>query len=268
MLDEEIKKEPEETKEENDGVTVDLDKKSDDKPEEPTKEAPSEKYVTPDDLEKVRRQVDGLSYLGRKFEDAFKKLDSFMPTAKEDGTQPDDYDELVQKDWKQAVRKLASDEYAERRKKEIEEETQLRAEQDKVSVLEQSRQAVRDKYPEIDDPGSEISQRFTKILNSKQEYLKNEYGPLLTMREVEDELRSEGRLDEFTKKAVEKEVARRTRAQGGAVPRGSKGTGSASQVTLTKDQKELCDFHNIPYENYASNLKKLNENSKEGVEVQ
>lgn len=247
-------------------IEVDLDK-----PTQATPPVSSEpKYVTVEDLEKIRKQLNGLSYLGRQFQEFSKKLDNiqYQPQVKPsyDGSK-DPYDEMVEKDWKQAVRTLAREEAEAIRQAQVQQDYQRQLEQQKVTVLEQSKQKVLSKYPDIQDPDSDIAKRYMKILNQNQDYLRNDRGPILAMRDLEDELREEGRLDEYSKKAVEKEVNRQVRTGVTTLPRTSNGAASSNKISLTREQKELCDNHNIRYEDYALMLKKQAASGRQGVEV-
>jgi hypothetical protein len=246
-------------------IEIDLDKPAG---TPPTSSEP--KYVTVDDLEKIRKQLNGLSYMGRQFNELSKKLDGlqYQPQQKvqADGTK-DPYDEMVEKDWKQAVRTLAREEAQAIRQQQIQQENQRQLEQQKVNILEQSKQKVMSKYPEINDQDSEIAKKYMKILSQNQDYLRNDRGPLLAMRDMEDELRDEGRLDEVSKRAVEKEVNRQVRTGAATLPRTSNGATNSNKISLTREQKELCDNHNIRYEDYASMLKKQQVSGRQGVEV-
>ena len=244
-------------------IEVDLDKPS----QEKTSSEP--KYVTVDDLEKIRKQLNGLSYMGRQFQEISKKLDGmqYQPQRVQSDGIKDPYDEMVEKDWKQAVRVLAREEAESIRQAQIQYDYQRQLEQKKVSLLEQSKQKVVDKYPEINDQDSEIAKKYMKILTQNQDYLRNDRGPILAMRDMEDELRDEGRLDEVSKRAVEKEVTRQVRTGASTLPRTSNGAPSSNKISLTREQKELCDNHNIRYEDYALMVKKQATSGRQGVEV-
>ena len=226
------------------------------------------KYVTVEDLEKIRKQLNGLSYMGRQFNELSKKLDGlqYQPQSRvnTDGTK-DPYDELVEKDWKQAVRTLAREEAEHLRQQQIQYDYQRQLEQQKVSILEQSKQRVIAKYPEINDQDSDIAKKYMKILNQNQDYLRNDRGPILAMRDLEDELRDEGKLDEVSRRAVEKEVTRQVRTGAATLPRTNGAT--SNKNSLTKEQQKLCDNHNIRYEAYAAMVKKQQASGRQGVEV-
>ena len=223
------------------------------------------KYVTLEELENIRKQVNGLSYLGRKLDDFLKN----QPPPVHQVPQPvstgpkDELDELVEKDWKAAVRKLSRSEYEEARKSE-----QIELEQ-KVKVskfnetLDKSKAMVIEKYADLNDPQSELSQTYLKVVQQHPDYLQNEFGPVLAMRDMEDVLKAEGRLDSFTKKVVDKEVLRQTRAGVSSVVKGGSPQGNSS--TITAEEKEMCDNMGVKYEVYLAN-KRLQKKG-EGVEA-
>ena len=266
MPDPEIKPEEATIEVQDKDIEINLDKPA----EGTTKPTSSEpKYVTVDDLEKVRKQLNGLSYMGRQFQELSKKLDSLQVQHHPQRVQgdKDEYDELVEKDWKQAVRKLAQEEYLRERQFQLQQEQQRNIENSRLSILDQSRQKVMEKYPEVQDPQSDISKRYMSILNKNQDYLRNERGPILAMRDLEDELREEGRLDEFTKRVVEKEVNRQVRTGATGAPRGSTPGSNGNRVSLTREQQEFCKNNSIKFEDYALMLKKQEASGRQGVEV-
>lgn len=252
-----------------DEVTVKLDEHGNPLKEESKPEGTGEKqYVTHEQLEDIRKQLNGLSYIGRKFGEVdatLKKLTQTTPQSRvpsaTDSTDPDDV--LLEKDWKAAVRKQArveAEAILEERKRFSEQES---AATESRNRLENAKKHVIEKYPEILKNETEISQRYTSIINEHPEYLQNDFGPILAMRDMEDKLRSEGRLDEFTKKAVETEVQRRARADATSTTRSSTSK-QVKTITLTAEQKAAADSMGIKYENYA---KMLERQLKEGVEV-
>ena len=253
---------------EKDPVTVILDQDGNPVQPEKTTEGGEPQYVTVADLEKVRKQLDGLSYIGRKFNDLDQKIsrisigNGVRPAVDPNSVDPDDA--LLEKDWKAAVRKQARVEA-----ESILAERQRITEQERAAIesrtrLEGSKKAVIDRYPDIMDNSTEIAGRYTKIINEHPEYLQNDYGPVLAMRDMEEELRKEGRLDEFSKKVVDAEVQRRIRADGGGAAKGS-ATGKVTKtITLSAEQKSVADSLGVKYEIYA---KMLERQPKEGVEA-
>lgn len=258
-------------------VEVDLDRKeTPEKKEEPVESDGRGKYVSTDEFEKVRKQLNGLSYLGRKFDEVVRKIDSLQSTrtnsslSDEDtasSSDKDDMDELLKKDWKSAVKKLAAEEARELLKKEREEAQLEQMRQGKVGVLERNKQIVREKYPDLDDPDSETSQRYLKVLQSDPSLISNEYGPVEAMRRMEEELRNEGKIiDEPIKRKVNEEVERRTRINTTSIPRGTSQP-STNKVTLTREEQEICRHNGIRFEDYARIKKSRANSSQEGITV-
>ena len=225
-------------------------------------------YVTADALEEIRKQLNGLSYIGRKFNELEQKIarvgngQQVRTAVDPNSVDPDDV--LLEKDWKAAVRKQARVEaeamWAERQRVGEHEQAAFESR----SRLEGSKKAVIDRYPDIMDNSTEIARRYTQIINGHPEYLQNDYGPVLAMRDMEEELRKEGRLDEFSKKVVDAEVQRRIRADGGGAAKGSAVGKVTKTVTLTAEQKAVADKLGVKYETY---VKMLERQPKEGVEA-
>lgn len=265
MPEPEIK--PEEAKDEAQDKAIEVDL---DKPEGQVEKTSSEpKYVTVDDLEKIRKQLNGLSYMGRQFQEISRKIDSLgvqRPAPMKPEAEKDEWDKKVETNWKGTVEELAELKFQEMMSRREALEQQRAAQQQKITILEQSKQKVIERYPEIQDPDSEIAKKYMKILNQNQDYLRNDRGPELAMAALENEFRSEGRLDEISKRAVEKEVNRQVRTAVTTLPRSTNGS-SPNKVMLTKEQREFCDNAGMKYENYAKMLKKQEVSGRQGVEV-
>ena len=238
------------------------------KPEAKPKETSEAQYVKMEELEKIQKQLNGLSYMGRKFDELSKKFDNWQPQSSQPtmavkDEDKDEYDKLVEKDWKAAVRKLAKEEAETLRTIEREAEAKKRMEIQQLTLLEQSKKSVIERYPQLNDENSEISQKYREVVQKHPEYLSNEFGPELAMRSMEDELRNEGRLDEFTKKVVDKEVARRERVGTTSVPKAV--SPGSTKATLTKEDKDFCDYHGIKYDTYLRNKKSMSSDKQTEV---
>ena len=177
----------------------------------------------------------------------------------------DDLDKLAQTDWKAAVRKLASQEAQEIIRKQNE---QINLQQQQIyesQVLEQSAQSALSRHPELNDNTSEKSQIWFNTLNNNPRWRTSPDGPLLTMYEMENELRKRGYdIDGEIKKRVETETERITRTLGTSLPSSTIST-PGNKIVLTKEQKEFCDLNGMKYEDYARTLQKAG--GKEGIEV-
>lgn len=262
VVDDDIKDKPTKDDASKDSVAleIDIDKKAEKKEE---KSEP--KYVTVDELEKIRKANNALQYSNRKLETKIEELTEVLRSSgssrAEKKEAKDELDELVESgDWKTAVRKLATEEAHNILKSRDEELTTERKRQEVHGRLEASKTRVLDKYPDLNDPDSELSRRYIKIKNEYPHFLRNEMGPELAMYKMEEELRTEGRFDEYTKKAVEKEVLRQARAGASQVGRSTAATNG--KVVLTKEMKEACDANGWNYEDYAKMVNQLQKNSQ------
>lgn len=238
-------------------VTVELDDNN-----EPIKAAEKQKeeprYVRPEDLEeKLKKQNAQYFHEQRKLSEKIDKLTSHLqtpaqPAKKEEPA--DEWDLKIQKDWKGTVRELARLEAQELRRQEVEQSRVHNEQEKRVTLLEGNKRKVLDKHPELEDSASDKAVVFQKIISQNPDYLYDPFGPVLAMRDMEDELRSRGQIiDEPTKNIVDKEVNRRARTNASAVPQGSSANGN--KIVLTKDEREFCDHNGIKYDAYAKNRK-------------
>ena len=119
--------------------------------------------------------------------------------------------------------------------------------------LEQSKARVLEKYPMIENDSSEESAMYRQIMNEDQALLSNINGPEIVMYRMEDRMKEMGKTPASVRPLVDREVNRLVRAGASSVI--GRQASPSGKITLTKDQKEFCDHHNIPYEQYAKNLK-------------
>ena len=222
-------------------------------------------------LDKLIKTVNFLS-AGRRHDDKleqrineiYEKLNTKEPEVTPENL--DELDQLAQKDWKSAVRKLAKEEAESIRKVEREEENRIKTNQYLSSALEKSKQEVMARHPEIEnDPTSEKAQIFQRIVQEHPDYLTNPYGPKLAMNDMESELRSKGWIEPDINKRVEKEVDRRSRVIKTNISKDK--VTSDSKITLDATEQEFCKVNSIPYEDYAKNKKTLLGGGTEGVTV-
>jgi len=248
-------------------VVVELDDKNQPiQAKEPEKVEP--KYVTAEEFQKTQKAINYQSTVLRKLEDTLKNLNApraTVPNPELNGKE-DELDTLVQTDWKAAVKRLARDEAAELRKSEREAE-RVQSEQERtLKLLEDNKRKVIERHKELMDETSDKSQIFQEIISEHPEYLSNPFGPVLTMNEMENRLRADGKFVEpVVKETIDKEVARRARTGATSVTPSS-GGGSSKSVTLTRDEREFCDSQGIKYEQYASMKSRTNQKA-EGVEA-
>lgn len=177
----------------------------------------------------------------------------------------DELDKLAQTDWKAAVRKLAQAEANEILAKEKQKIEEQQSQEQISQLMEKNSQFVVSKHPELEDATSEKSQVFQETLNNNPRWRTSPDGPLLTMYEMENELRKRGYdIEGTTKEKVETERERIIKASGSSLSP-SRTAVSGSKVILTREQKEFCDQNGVTYEDYARTLKKSGE--KGGIEI-
>ena len=176
----------------------------------------------------------------------------------------DELDALVQKDWKAAVAKIASDQANQLYQQRIELDRLTTQQQNRERLLETSKQTVIQQYPDLDpetgNPESEISKAYVAELNKDQSLLSNEHGPEIAM------YRMQQTLGEPKVKAVgaNAEVIRRQRVAAGSLTPSRTSTGDQT-VTVTKDQKDFYEYWGIDPKQYAKISKALEQGG--GVEA-
>ena len=260
-----INDEPEEAPDTPSSVTVDLDKKPDQKPDVP-KEAPKPSQ----DFSKLNNTI---AYQTRQLEKAMRELAEMRsqlasrPQTVQAPQSQDEIDQIAEKDWKLGVKKVVEkdieskvQEILEKRDQAIK-EVQLKTASEQE--LEKSKKRVIDRYPSIEEQGSEEQRIYLNVLNEDQSLLRNVHGPEIAMYRMEERLREMGRTPQSVKPIVDREVSRLARAGASSVV--GRQASSDGKITLTKEQKELCDHYSIPYQQYANNLKAGN--ARGGVEA-
>jgi len=177
----------------------------------------------------------------------------------------DELDKLAQTDWKAAVGKIAETRVKEIINAERVQIEQARGQTEVAQLMEKNSQLVLSRHSELEDATSEKAQIFQDILNNNPRWRTSPDGPLLTMYEMESELRKRGYdVDGSIKTKVEAETERITRVTGSTLP-ASRATTSGNKIVLTREQREFCDQNGVKYEDYARTLKKSGD--KEGVTI-
>lgn len=177
----------------------------------------------------------------------------------------DELDKLAQKDWKAAVAKIAEEKTKAILKDEKKQLDEFRNREEVSQLMEKSSQAALSQHPELEDSSSEKSQIFQNILNNNPRWRSSPDGPLLTMYEMEKELRKRGYdVDGTITEKVESEKERVIKASASALP-ASRATIGGNKIVLTREQKEFCDQNGVNYEDYARTLKKSGD--KGGIEI-
>lgn len=193
------------------------------------------------------------------------------PTTPQTNADPNDprtwteeqWDTLAKKDWKKAV-DLRSKLQAEEINRSYTQTSEFNR------VLEESKQAVLRRHPELSDPNSEKSKIYRNIVVANPEYTGQKKGPLSAMYEMEDYLEKNmgWKREDIVKaesKARQEEAARLNRVQltstaGHHISEGNK-------VVLTKDEMDFCKLQGIDPKVYATNKKKLAGSNKGGIQL-
>ncbi len=240
-------------------VTVDLDKKPEEKKEESKQDVP--KGASAED---IRRLHNTIAFEARKYEKLQKDIQelkdqlkaSQLPKAEQQEVQ-DEIDKLAQKDWKAGVKKVVEKDIEDKVNailKKREEDAQVSQRRYAVDQeLETSKKLVMQKYPKIEEEGSEENNLYLEVINEHPELLKNTHGPEIAMYRMEEKMRAMGRIPPTVRPVIDKEVNRLVRAGASSVI--GRQASPNGKITLTKEQKEFCDHWKIPYEQYAKNLK-------------
>ena len=255
------------------GVTVDLDKKDEVKPDPKLEQLRTDLKA---EFEKefqtrVKPFINQAEQSRRQVEQYRLQLEHATRTsAKTPEQDKDELDKLVDSgNWKEAVTRLAD----QRATAIIQQrEQQVRIEQDALSrkqLLDASITKVTTLYPELNeqtgDPTSEISKSFTKIMNQNVDLMSNPRGPELVMHEMEQEMIAGGKTPRSWQTSARS-------ASGASGSRASTTTLSPSRqalpsnkVVLTREQKDFCDRQGLKYEDYARVARTLE--STGGVEA-
>jgi 16S rRNA C967 or C1407 C5-methylase (RsmB/RsmF family) len=175
----------------------------------------------------------------------------------------DQWDSLAKSDWKKAVDFRSK----------IQAEDRInsnRTTSEFNRILEDSKQKVLIRHPELNDSNSEKSKIYRNIVTANPEYTMQKKGPVNAMYEMEEYMeKNMGYKREDILKAElkgrESEAARVNRIQltsttGHNLTEGSK-------VTITKDELDFCKLQGIDPKTYASNKKRLEKSGKGGIQL-
>ena len=228
-----------------DGIKLEISETLGSKVEEPQKAAPvvapvkteEPKYVRLEDLEKVNQSIQNTrEYNNRQLAEINAKIEKLLPKAVE--PKPDDLDELVQKDWKLGVRKVAEQLLNERQAQTVNQT----AEERYAKILDESKIKVMEKHKELYDPNSEKSKLFAKVIDENPDFKDNPRGPLLAAYEMENRLKPHGNIESGDK-------MKETRARASSIPSGTS-PGNKGGYTLSAQDRDFCRLNNINPENY------------------
>lgn len=246
---------------------------------EPVKEPDKDEIIKDlkSKLDKVEKQANYAAGSYRLVEKLEKQIQELVrqksETKKEEPKTDEELVELFNKDIVAGTaevvkRTLAAEKEKEKKSRELESITREQTRQ--IEIFETNKQQVLEKYNELTDPTSEYTKIWLEILDNHPEYKSNYLGPILTMREMENEARRRGlQVKEEgvdADKIIDKEVNRRERVRQTNLKPGAKEKSGGGEVILTQDQITLCKHNNIPLKVYAATLKRLNSGEKK-VEV-
>lgn len=245
--------------EEKGSVTVDLDKK-------PEKAGAKAEPKTPIEDSEEKKELARLGYKLRQQERQIKEYENVIRSqppaepkpAKKEGEV--DYDELAQQDWKKAV-KLLGREAATEIFQELYQRLQVQSQEQRFQEMQEaSKKKVIEQYPNLEDESTEEARIFMQVVSEDSSLQSNPHGPEIAMYRMREKLQAGGRLPDPVRREVSsqvnQEMQRQLRARAGSVPLGRTGPRD-NKVMLTKEQQAFCDRHNIPYDQYAKNVRAL-----------
>lgn len=173
----------------------------------------------------------------------------------------EEWDALARKDWQAAVDLRSIISARNVRDEHVKQEAATRS-------LNESKDKVIQKHPELADVNSDKGQIFMKILDRNPEYLTMSKGPILAMRDMEDEMESLG----YTKEQIFETKKAATQNESTRVNRGSLTAGGrmadkpgGRTVTLSKDDLEMCKSMGLDPKDYAK--EKLNRETPKGAQL-
>jgi hypothetical protein len=172
-----------------------------------------------------------------------------------------EWDALARSDWQAAVdlRSIikAREVTGEVRKAEL-----------AARTLDESKNKVLQRHPELADAQTEKGKIYLEILDRNPEYLTMSKGPILAMRDMEDEMESRGftkdQIFDSKKAAAQSDATRVSR--GALTAAGRMPEKSARTVTLSKDDLEFCKSQGIDPKDYAKERLNL-ENNRKGAQL-
>lgn len=172
-----------------------------------------------------------------------------------------EWDALARQDWQAAVdlRSIISARKVQEESRKVEQTTRS---------LDESKNKVLQRHPELADANSEKGKIYLNILERNPEYLTMSKGPVLAMRDMEDEMESLGYTKEQifdSKKVVAQNEATRI-SRGALTNSGRMPEKSARTVTLSKDDLEFCKTQGIDPKDYARERLEL-ENNRKGAQL-
>jgi hypothetical protein len=159
----------------------------------------------------------------------------------------EEWDALARKDWQLAVdmRSIINTQ-------RLQEEA--RSSERAMSTLEEAKQEVLERHPDLNDVNTEKGRIFTQILQQNPQYAQHPEGPIIVMHKMEKEMRKMGYTEEQIRGTVSGKPAQvdTNRASRAALT----GSGRMPEkqgrtVTLSKDDLEFCKSQGIDPKDYA-----------------
>lgn len=173
----------------------------------------------------------------------------------------EEWDALARRDWQTAVdlRSIISARKVQEEVKRVDTATRS---------LDESKNRVLQRHPELADSTTDKGKIYLNILERNPEYLTMSKGPILAMRDMEDEMEAQGftkeQIFDATKVNTQKEAQRVSR--GALTSAGRMPEKSGRTVQLSKDDMEFCKTQGIDPVDYAKQRLEL-ENNKRGAQL-
>lgn len=213
-----------------------------------------------------------IAYQTRQLERAMKELAEVRQQMakpqnlpRPEGVQPDEIDEIAQKDWKLGVKRVVEKDIEAKVQELFQKREEAQAELNRrnaaESELDKSKKRVIERYPNIEDTSTEESKLYLEVINEDNSLLRNIHGPEIAMYRMEERMKQRGIVPPSVRPVVDREAQRLARVGASSVIGRTNGT---KTFDLTMEQKEFCKHHNISQDVYKKHLKN---NFRDGVEV-
>jgi hypothetical protein len=174
----------------------------------------------------------------------------------------EEWDALARKDWKLAV-DMAAITSAQTVNQ------QVTKQQEANRMLEESKQEVISKHPELDDANSVKGRIFLQVLEKNPHYVNLPEGPILAMYKMEKIMKEQGMTNDqiygvSSAAVAQREATRVSRASLTGAGRMPEKQGRT--VTLSKDDLEFCKVQGLDPKEYAKSKLDL-EAAKKGAQL-
>jgi len=248
-------------------VEIDLDEEDDDGTQTPSDKAFAAMRV---ENKELKQTVDAL----KQSVDNLNQVDdtpAYVPPTDTNKYDPNNsrtwteqqWDDLAKTDWKKAV-DLRSQIQAEDRIQQSTNTTEFN------KVLEDSKQKVLIRHPELNDPTSEKSKVFKNIVTANPDYTNQKKGPLSAMYEMEDYMEKNMgyKREDIVKaelRARQDESDRQGRVQ--LTSTTGRNISEGNKIIIAKDELDFCKLQGIDPKVYAANKKRLAKENKGGMQL-